>query len=370
MITKLTKWRRQLHQIPELGLEEVKTTLYLFETLKQMGYVPEPLPGLTTGCYVFIDHHCQQTIAFRSDIDGLPIEEENDISFASHHKGFMHACGHDGHMAMLLGLAEALKTKTVLHNNILLLFQPAEESPGAAKIIAASDLFERFKVKAVYGLHLMPMIDEGLLCSKPGPLMAECGELNVIIHGQSTHAGTPHQGIDSILIASDLIQRYQAITSRRLSPYDAAVIHIGTIHGGDVRNSMANQVTMTGTVRCYSDQVFRDIVSMMTQINQGLEMTYGCRIELDLEPMYPPLINDDRLYQKTCQATDLTLLKEPLMLAEDFAFYGQVVPSLFTFLGTKGQYTSGLHTGSFNFDESVLIHGVRYYLSIIESEET
>ncbi|MBO6047295.1 MAG: amidohydrolase, partial [Erysipelotrichaceae bacterium] len=252
--------------------------------------------------------------------------------------------------------------------NILLLFQPAEESPGAAKDVVASGLLEHYHVEAIYGLHLMPMFDFGTLISKPGPMMAQCGEINITIHGKEAHAGTPEEGIDSIVLAAELIQNYQTIVSRKVSPFSPVVLNIGTIQGGQARNSVAGKVIMTGTLRCYDEKVFSDVVKQMAIVNQALELK-GCQIDFDCEPMYPPLINDDNLFQLAQKVTDIDVLSTPLMLAEDFAFYGRIVPSLFVYIGTqKGQQT-GLHTATFDFDESCLIKGVQFYIQMIKAYE-
>lgn len=195
------RWRRDLHRIPELGLVEYKTTAYLKAVLEEMGYIPENL--LETGLYVYIDNGREDTVAFRCDIDGLEISEENRVDYASCHEGLMHACGHDGHMATMLGFAKRLKeSKDSFPSNLLLLFQPAEESPGAAKFVVESGIFQRFAVKAIFGMHLMPSIPEGKIASKSRALMATCGELDVLVKGRSAHAGLYAEGIDSVVIAS------------------------------------------------------------------------------------------------------------------------------------------------------------------------
>jgi len=359
----IVRWRRDLHKIPELGLKEEKTAIYLRNELTKMGYQYESIIG--TGTIVYIDHNKEETLAFRSDIDALEITEKNDIDFKSTHVGCMHACGHDGHMSALLGLAKRLKTIEQPKYNYLLVFQPAEESPGAAKDVVETGIFEKYHVKAIFGMHLMPFLDEGIIACKSGPLMAECAELDVTIHGKSAHAGLAHEGIDSIVIASELIQGYQNIVSRMISPFSPVVINIGTIEGGFARNSVASSVTLRGTIRCYDEAVFQKISDQINKLHQGIETTYDCQIEATFPPMYPPLINDDSVYKRFYQLVDkdhYCELKEPLMLAEDFAFYQKAIPGLFFYLGVKTeQYQSGLHTETFNFNEAVLNKAVDLY---------
>lgn len=362
-LSQIKKWRRDLHQIPEIGLQEYKTSKYLKEELIKIGY--NPISVLDTGLLVYIDNHCKDTIAFRSDIDALKITEQNNIEFASKHCGYMHACGHDGHMAALLGLAKRLaKSDEKFAFNILLIFQPAEEAPGGAKLLVEKGILKKYCVKAIFGMHLMPTIEEGKIACRPGPLMAQNGELDVVVKGQSAHAGLYHLGVDSIVIASQIICQYQSIISRVISPVESCVINIGEIKGGTVRNIVADRTEFKGTVRTYSEAVFKKITDTMQLINQGMENTYGCKIDFSCPPMYPPVLNDYHLYRQFINIVGQNYLelKEPLMLAEDFAYYQKEVPGIFFYVGTKNkQYTSGLHTETFNFDEAVLLQAVEVY---------
>lgn len=363
---ELRKWRRDLHQIPEIGLKEEKTAAYIRHALESMDYQWESV--IETGTLVFIDNHKDETIAFRSDIDALPMHEENDVDYVSRHKGMMHACGHDGHMSALLGLAKRLKASSdVFPHNILLIFQPAEESPGAARFVVESGVFEKYKVKAIFGMHLMPLIEEGKIACKEGPLMAMCGELDVKIYGQGSHAGLPQNGIDSIVIASHAIQQYQSLVSRQISPFQPVVFNVGKINGGTARNSVASMTELNGTIRCYSEEIFEKIHSHIETIHKGLEMSYGCDIEWSCPPLYPPVFNNKDLYEKFVQYVDddYIELSEPLMLAEDFSFYQKALPGVFFFLGTKSEkYNSGLHTETFNFNEDVLEKAVDLYYQL------
>ncbi len=362
-LEQIKKWRQELHQIPELGLQEYKTANYLKAELIKMGY--QPISILETGILVYIDNGYDKTLAFRSDIDALKIKEQTNCSFMSKHEGYMHACGHDGHMAALLGLAKKLKdSPNSFEHNILLIFQPAEEAPGGAKLLVEEGILNKYQVKAIFGLHLMPTIDEGKIACCPGPLMAQNGELDVTVIGKSAHAGLYHLGVDSIVIASSIICQYQNIISRIISPVESCVINIGEINGGTVRNIVADKTTFKGTVRTYSESVFKKITDTMQAINHGMEESYGCKIEFSCPPMYPPVLNDYDLYRQFINLVDKNYeeLKEPLMLAEDFAFYQKEVPGIFFYVGTKtAKYLSGLHTETFNFNEEVLVQAVELY---------
>lgn len=359
-------WRQDLHQIPELGLQEFKTTKYLKDVLTSLGY--QPMELLETGVYVYIDNQKETTLAFRSDIDALEIQECNVIDYASKHAGYMHACGHDGHMAALLGFAQKLKqVEQVYNHNFLLLFQPAEESPGGAKLVVESGILEKYNVKAIFGMHLMPSIEEGVVASKAGPFMATNGELDVEIHGKSAHAGLYHQGVDSIVIASQLMNQYQSIVSRKLSPFEPSVIHIGSIEGGTARNIVADKTVLKGTIRAFDEKAYALITSNIENINKGMEQATGCTITCTCPSMYPPVINDETLYKQFIQYIpgEYLELKEPLMLAEDFSYYQKALPGIFFYLGTRTkQYTSGLHTETFNFNESVLLQAVETYYQL------
>lgn len=363
----LRKWRRDLHQIPELGLKEEKTAQYLRSALEEMGYQWQSV--LQTGTLVYIDAHQKETLAFRSDIDGLKMNEKNDVDYVSKHEGYMHACGHDGHMSALLGFAKRLKQLSHLSYNVLLIFQPAEESPGAAKWIVEAGILQKYHVKAIFGMHLMPLVPQNHIACKAGPFMAMCGELNVKIKGKGAHAGLAHLGKDSIVIAAQAIHEYQTILSRLLSPFCPAVIHCGKIQGGTTRNSVADEVTIEGTIRCFDESVFHDIIEHIEKIHQGLEKSYDCQIEWSCPPMYPPVCNDKQLFEQFKQlilTQDDEELEQPLMLAEDFAYYQKAVPGLFFFLGTNSEhYQSGLHSETFDFDETVLLRAVDTYEKII-----
>ncbi|MBS6796267.1 MAG: amidohydrolase, partial [Coprobacillus sp.] len=272
--------------------------------------------------------------------------------------------GHDGHMTALLGLAYKLKDVQDLPHNVLLIFQPGEEVVNGAPSIINTGIFEKYHVKGIYGLHMFPDVDEGKIACRKGPLMAESGELDVTVHGKSAHAGKYHEGIDSIVIASFLISNYQSIISRMISPMQPCVLNIGEIHGGTVRNIVASQTSFHGTLRTYSEEVFSRIVEAMKGFNQGMEQAYHCQIDFACQPFNPPVLNDAHLYEelKKNVGANFEELEEPVMLAEDFAHYQKVIPGVFFYVGTRcKEYTSGLHTPTFNFHEEVLVQAVELY---------
>lgn len=359
--------RRDLHRIPEVGFKEYKTQKYIIEFLKNIGWKDFSVCS-KTGVIAFLPGKENETIAFRADIDGLEIEEKNH-SFSSEHKGFMHACGHDGHTAILLMFA-----KTILNmkfkKNILLIFQPAEEGPGGAKIICESGILEKYSVKEIYGLHLFPELEEGVISTKPGPFFAQATEFDCKIIGKGGHGGIPQNTIDPLIPFIKTIDSYQTIVSRNLSPFSPAVITIGKFLGGSVRNIISNSAEFYGTIRAYSQKDTDFIIKRMKEINNGIEIAFNVKFESEFRTLYPPVINDEKLYKKFLRLSlpNFKLGKE-LATAEDFSFYQEKIPGVFFLLGTRNEnlgFTAPLHNCNFNFNEAVLLKGVELFLSLIK----
>jgi amidohydrolase len=304
------------------------------------------------------------------------MDEENDIAFASTHKGAMHACGHDGHMATLLGFAEYLTTvdTSLFKHNILMIFQPAEESPGGAKDIVESGLLQKCKVKAIFGLHLFPKLDEGVVGSRSGGFMAKASEINVDITGKSGHCGQPQNGIDSIQVAMKFLDSINFLTTKALSPFDPSLISFNKIVGGTVRNITAENTRLEGTIRSYSTESFNYIVDSLKRIGAGLELAFGAKFDFDIAAGYPPVVNDKEYYD--ILASSLSEVEgiefrelEPEMLAEDFSFYQEAVPGVFYYVGvgtSKSEYSRALHNCKFNFDESALEIALTTYIKLNE----
>lgn len=365
----LIKTRRALHQIPEIAFDLYKTRDYVQTLLEHMGY--QTIDTAKTGLIAFKKGTSNEAIAFRSDMDALPVTELTDVSYASKHFGHMHACGHDGHMTMLLGFADYLKDKENLKKTVVLIFQPAEESPGGAEVILKEGVLKQFNIKMIFGIHLYPGLKEGVYGLTDGPMMARNGEFDVTVRGKSAHGAQPHEGHDAVLAASHLVSTYHDIVSRRLDPLDPAVITIGTINGGEARNVIAQRIKMTGTIRAFSDKVYNQIIDEMHAINQGIETMYHVKVEHDVQDDYPVTYNDSALFETLRSSlTDETYsILKPIMFAEDFSFYQQVYPGMFIMLGTRNEekgYTHPLHSCYFNFDEKVLSKGVDLYIKIAQ----
>lgn len=362
-------YRRDLHQIPEIGFDLNETSAYLKQELSAIGYQYEEVAR--TGIIAIKEGMEPGAIAFRADMDGLMIEEKTNHDFQSLHQGMMHACGHDGHMAILLGFAKYLTTIPKPKKTIILLFQPAEESPGGAKVIIESGLFERYPIEAIFAVHLDPSIEEHQIGLISGAMMAQSGELDVIIKGRSAHGGKPHLGSDAIIAGSQLINGYQTIISRNLDPLKPGVITIGMITGGDARNIIASQVMISGTIRAFDSNQYQMIKTRIQKINDALSIMNDVEIDTDIRDLYPPVINDDYLYQKVkkCLAKDEYQEINPSMLAEDFSYYQQKTPGLLMMLGVRNEksgYINPLHSCYFNFDEIVLVSGIELYIHICQ----
>lgn len=368
--------RRYLHQIPELGFEEYKTSEYIAKYLEKLD-VKVFKNVAQTGVLGYIEgSDSKRTIAFRADIDALPVKENTGVFYCSKHDGKMHACGHDGHMAILLGLAKYLSiNREKIRDNVLLIFQPAEEGPGGAEIIVNEGILKRFNVDCIYGLHLYPEVKEGKVALRSGPLMAQTGEFDIYVKGKSGHGAIPQNSIDSILISAGLVNSFQSIISRNISPIDSAVLTIGRIEGGERRNVIANKVSMEGTLRAFKESVYKKIKERMVSIVKGLEVSYDCEIDLIFRDMYPPVNNNENLVNSFINIIGEENIEaiEPQMISEDFSYYQKEVPGLFFFLGVRNEkegYIYSLHNSQFNFNEKVLITGVQIYVDLLKCNKS
>lgn len=369
LLNEVTKYRRDLHQIPEVGFKEFKTQKYIMNTLKNMGYSPNTI--CETGVYVYIPGIKKECIAFRADIDALAIQEENNCMFSSKHSGFMHACGHDGHTAALLAFAKYLTTKAEQNYSILLIFQPAEEGPGGAKFICETGILEKFHVKEIYSFHLFPDLEEGTISTKAGPFFAQATEFDCKVIGKGGHGGMPQKTNDPLIPFTKIIDSYQSIISRNLSPFNAGVITVGKISGGTARNIISNSIDFYGTIRAYSQEDTVLIIKRMKEIHNGIEIAFDIKVIDEFRVLYPPVINDNILYNNFLKISqDFNFIQgETLALAEDFAFYQEKVPGIFFLLGTRNKeqnFISPLHSSSFNFDEKVLLEGVKLFAKLLE----
>ncbi|WP_330387907.1 M20 metallopeptidase family protein [Natronincola peptidivorans] len=375
LLEELKAIRRDLHQIPELALEEYKTSKYIQSYLDKLDIQYES-GVLGTGVIAYFKgHNAKKTYCFRADMDALGMQEDNQLDYKSTHSCKMHGCGHDGHMAILLGLANYLaKNRNKLKENIVLLFQPAEEGPGGASFIMQEGILKKYNVEEIYGLHLFPGIEEGKIGVRPGAMMSQNGEFDIHIEGKSAHGAMPHIGVDSVLIASELILGMQSIISRSINPIKPGVLTIGRLEVGEKRNIIARKGILEGTIRTFSQETYDIIKKRMTDFKKGLEVNYQCKIEILFRDMYPAVYNDEKLTEIfiAAQEKDTIDTVDPIMLAEDFAFYQKEIPGVFFFLGCKNEdkgFIYPLHNERFNFDEKILTYGLQVYLNLLEHRD-
>lgn len=367
---EVKKYRRELHQIPELGLQEFKTKEYLQEKLESFG-ITEIYPILDTGLVaVFRSEKKGKTLAFRTDIDALPIAEKTNLSFSSKHPGKMHACGHDGHMATMLGFAKYLSEHPeALQGTIILIFQPAEEGPGGAQLLIEAGVLQDFGVEQIVGLHVFPEFPEGVIACRPNAMMARNGEITIVVKGKSAHGAQPQQGSDAILAAAAVIQGLHSIISRNISPMAEAVLTFGKITGGDAMNIIPGKVEIAGTMRAFDDAVYEELTTRVALIAEQIAKGYGCEAEVIFNHMYRVVDNDPEMVLTLKRIAAKSYVETPpYMLAEDFSMYQQVIPGLFFFVGTRNEeygYTYPLHSERMNFDEKNLLAGIECYLQLI-----
>lgn len=368
-MNRIKATRRALHKIPETAFNEYKTHEYIKNALEMIGFHPFTL--LETDNIVFIDRGAKETIAFRSDIDGLPQNELTDHDFKSTIPGNMHACGHDGHMTMLLEFAHYLKKhEQELHVNIMLIFQPAEESIGGAKKLIEAGLFETHPVDKVFGIHVFPEIPEGTITSRAGFLMAQANEVTIDIHGKSAHGAMPHLGIDANHIAALWLTKVYEQT-KIIQKDNQVILTFGKITGGTVKNIISEKTTLEGTMRTYTFESYQRLSLMMQDIAQSLEHEFNCDIDITIHDGYLPVYNDEVLYKEfeiIMREFNYQELESPLLIAEDFSFYQKGAPGIFFFVGIRNLekgHTHSLHSSYFDFDEAALTTGIQAYISIL-----
>lgn len=347
--------RRALHRIPELDLNLPKTMEYLASRLSGLNCTL--FSPIESSLCAFFDFGRDHAIAFRADCDALPIPEAADTDYTSLHPGCMHACGHDGHMAMLLELARRLSAKTDLHHNVLLIFQPGEEGTGGAKPICDTGILDAYRVKALFGLHLWPGLEKGLIFSRPDELMAHASELTVEITGKSSHIARAWEGLDATAAGMAFYSRAAALEAEYAHTY--RLLKFGQFHSGTVRNAISPHCRMEGCLRAFRDEVFDGLVSRIRAIGEDVTRESGCAVNVHLSEGCPAVMNPPELYQAAARITTIQPLAEPAMTAEDFGWYQRYVPALFCFLGLGD--TPALHSQNFDFDDSVLTRGADFF---------
>ena len=359
--------RRWFHAHPELSWEEFGTTDHIQEELEKMGLEVhrfEGRPGCTAMIYGGKAVPGAKTVALRADIDALPVEEKTGLSFASENPGVMHACGHDNHMAMLLGAAKILcEVKDELEGNVKLLFQAAEETCFGAEYYVQQGVLDG--VDAIYGQHIWAGLEAPYLNVQPGVRMASCDNFTITVEGSSTHGSTPHLGTDAIVAAASIIMNIQTIVSRNNDPLNALVVSIGEIHGGQRFNILANKVVMEGTCRTHSREMRGKIEPLLRRICEDTAAAFGAKAELKYDAFPSPVINDHDDLNQIAHDAAVKLYGEEgikemprVMGSEDFAYFMDVVPGIFGFLGSwDAEHQASNHNDCYDVPEDVLKRG-------------
>lgn len=349
--------RRDLHQIPELGFQEFKTQQYILDYLATLPSERLQIKTWRTGILVHVHGTAPtKTIGYRADMDGLPIDEQTDVPFRSTHEGRMHACGHDMHMAIALGVL----THVVHHpirDDMLFIFQPAEEGPGGALPMLESDEMKQWMPDMILALHIAPEYPVGTIATKEGLLFANTSELFIDLIGKGGHAAFPHETKDMVVAASSLIMQLQTIVSRNVNPLDSAVITVGKLTSGTVQNVIAERARLEGTIRTLSPEAMEKVKRRIEAIVRGVEVAYDCQAHIDYGSMYYQVYNDETLTNEFMQfvekETNVRLVRcQEAMTGEDFGYMLARIPGFMFWLGVQSPF--GLHHAKLNPNEEAI----------------
>lgn len=375
--TELVAWRRNFHRQPELAFRENLTAAFITQKLTELGI--DHQTGIAhTGIVAIIEGQSPgKVLGIRADMDALPIQEENEVEYRSQHDGIMHACGHDGHVAIALGTAKYLhEHRESFQGTVKVIFQPAEESPGGAKPMIEEGVLKNPDVDALIGLHLWNSLPLGTVGVRPGALMAAAETFHVHIQGKGGHGAMPHQTIDPIVVGAQIVTALQTLVSRTVNPLDAAVLTVGEFKAGRAHNVVADFAELSGTVRYFNPEYEKVMGDRVGKIINGVCQSFGATYELDYIRQYPPTINDPAIAKLVKTVAEETI-ETPLgvvpdcqtMASEDVSFFLREVPGCYFFLGAanpKRNLAYPHHHPRFNFDESVLGMGVEMFVRCVE----
>jgi amidohydrolase len=370
-------WRRDIHEHPELLYDVHRTAAFVADRLREFG-CDEVATGLgRTGVVGVIKGRKPagkgdiKVIGLRADMDALPIVEATDLPYASKTKGLMHACGHDGHTAMLLGAARYLAETRNFAGDAVVIFQPAEEGGAGAAAMIKDGLMDRFAIEQVYGMHNGPGIPVGSFAIRPGPIMAATDSIDITIEGHGGHAARPHKCIDSVLVGAQLIMALQSIVSRSVDPLDSAVISICEFHAGNARNVIPQTAELRGTVRTLTPEVRELVEKRVREVVAGVAQITGAKIALGYEHGYPVTVNHASQTDIATQvakevAGDANVHESaPMMGAEDFSYMLEARPGAFIFCGNGN--SAGLHHPAYNFNDEAIVYGTSYWIKLVEN---
>ncbi|MBB3316553.1 hippurate hydrolase [Rhizobium sp. BK181] len=370
---EVTEWRRHIHARPELLFAVENTAAFVAEKLKEFG-VDEIVTGLgRTGVVGLIKGKGEgsRTIGLRADMDALPLTEISGKPWASTTPGKMHACGHDGHTAMLLGAAKYLAETRNFNGNIAVIFQPAEEGGGGGNLMVKDGMMERFGIEEVYGMHNLPGLPVGHFAIRSGAIMAATDEFTITIKGRGGHAAQPHRTIDPITIGAQVVNNLQLIASRNVDPLRSIVVSVTKFNAGFAHNVIPNDATIAGTVRTLDEEVRNLAETRLKEIINGLVAAHGAEVDINFNRNYPVTYNHAtetghavRIAGEIAGAGNVNAEIDPLMGGEDFSYMLNARPGAFIFIGNGD--TAGLHNPAYDFNDETIAHGISYWVRLAE----
>ena len=370
---EMTGWRHDLHAHPETAFREHRTSERVAGLLAGFGLdVHRGLAG--TGVVGTLRRGGgRRSIALRADLDGLPVQEIGEPPYRSQVPGAMHACGHDGHMAMLLGAARELAERGRFDGAVHFVFQPAEENEGGGRVMVEQGLFDRFPAEAVFGLHNWPGLDAGRFAVRPGPVMAAFDVFEVTVRGRGAHGAMPHLAIDPVVAAAEMIGAFQTIVSRNVSPVEAAVVSVTQVQAGDTWNVIPEEARLRGSGRYFRPDVGRVVEEGIRRIAAGVASAFGATAGVDYQHRYPATVNEPaataiaaRVAEEVVGSGHMVPDAPPSMASEDFAFMLQARPGCYVWLGS-GDGVRPLHSAGYDFNDAVLPVGAAYWVRLVES---
>ena len=377
-LADLIALRHDIHAHPELAFHETRTADIVARELAAYGLEVHRGLAKTGVVGVLRKGSGTRAIGLRADMDALPVDEKNGFAYCSRHAGKMHACGHDGHTALLLGAARYLaenKDALDFDGTVCFIFQPAEESEAGADVMVKDGLFDQFPMEAVYGLHNWPGIAVGEMSVMPGPVMAGTCAFEIAICGHGCHAAMPHQGVDTLLVASHLVLALQTVVSRSLHPCEAAVVSVTQIHGGEALNVIPDDAVLRGTIRTFKPEIQDLVEGAIERLCAGVATTFGAQITVRYDRRYPPTVNspdETELCRRAAGAVfgESSVRRDdiPSMAAEDFAYMLQVKPGCYVWLGNgPGSGGCSLHNPHYDFNDEILPLGISYWVKLVET---
>lgn len=374
MHDEITAWRRELHQMPEILFDTIRTSAFVEKKLREFG-ADEVVTGLgRTGVVGLIrgNQGAGPTLGLRADMDALPLNEISGKAWASKTAGKMHACGHDGHTAMLLGAAKYLAETRNFAGSIAVIFQPAEEGGGGGREMVRDGMMERFGISEVYGMHNMPGLAIGSFATRNGPIMAATDEFTIAIRGRGAHAAMPNRGVDPVVIAAQIIMGLQTIVSRTTDPFESTVVSVTKMQGGSAHNVIPDEAHLGGTIRTLKPELREESQARLRQIAEGIAAAHGATATVTIHAGYPVTVNHPGQTEAAVSVANeiageaqVDGAATPTMGGEDFSYMLNARPGNFIFIGNGD--TAGLHNPKYDFNDEIIPYGVSYWVRLAES---